>query len=121
MSLEQLAASAAQRSEAFDAVNEQRTGDGGFSVGDVQSFNDNSKKAFYREFQKVVEESDVVLEVLDARDPMGTRALDVEERIRSMAKKRLIIVLNKIGGLLERGWRRKAPCSHLCSLLAFQT
>ncbi|KAI9007774.1 P-loop containing nucleoside triphosphate hydrolase protein [Hyaloraphidium curvatum] len=92
-SLEELAASAARRGDAFD---EQRGNGESSGHGDYETLNDNSKRAFYREFQKVVEESDVVLEVLDARDPMGTRAMDVEERIRTSAKKRLILVLNKI-------------------------
>lgn len=38
-----------------------------------------SRKAFYRELKKVLEEADVVLEVLDARDPMGCRNAEVEQ------------------------------------------
>ena len=36
-----------------------------------------ARKAYYREFRKVVDASDVVLEVLDARDPMSCRCLQV--------------------------------------------
>ncbi|KAI7868981.1 P-loop containing nucleoside triphosphate hydrolase protein [Spinellus fusiger] len=58
---------------------------------------DNSRKAYYREFRKVLENADVVLEILDARDPLGTRTLQVERMIMdSGVSKRVILVLNKI-------------------------
>ncbi|KAJ1870936.1 nuclear GTP-binding protein nug1 [Coemansia sp. RSA 990] len=56
---------------------------------------DNSKRAYYREFQKVVQHADVILEVLDARDPLGTRAPQIERMIMD-ANKRIILILNKI-------------------------
>ena len=42
---------------------------------------ENSAKAYFKEFSKVVEASDVVLQVLDARDPLGTRSPDVEKAV----------------------------------------
>ena len=61
---------------------------------------DQSLRAYYRDFRKVVEASDVVLEVLDARDPLGCRCLQVEQAVLSSgANKKLILVLNKIGML----------------------
>ncbi|ORZ27559.1 P-loop containing nucleoside triphosphate hydrolase protein [Catenaria anguillulae PL171] len=41
----------------------------------------HSQSAYYREFQKVMEKADVILQVLDARDPMGTRAKHIENMI----------------------------------------
>ncbi len=37
-----------------------------------------SKKAYAKELKKVVEASDVVIEVLDARDPEGCRSKELE-------------------------------------------
>jgi len=57
---------------------------------------DGSLKAYCREFKKVVEAADVVLEVVDARDPMGTRCKQVEEAVMKYGqRKRLVIVINK--------------------------
>ncbi|NXX71345.1 GNL3 protein, partial [Spizella passerina] len=59
--------------------------------------NKNSKKSFCRELAKVLEASDVVLEVLDARDPMGCRCPQLEQAvISSGGNKKLLLVLNKI-------------------------
>ena len=58
---------------------------------------DNSKKAYYREFRKVLENADVILEVLDARDPLGTRTRSVERMVMdSGLEKKIILVMNKI-------------------------
>ncbi|KAJ8559357.1 hypothetical protein K7X08_003415 [Anisodus acutangulus] len=58
---------------------------------------DNSERAFYKELVKVVEASDVILEVLDARDPLGTRSLDMEKMVmRAGPEKHLVLLLNKI-------------------------
>jgi len=58
---------------------------------------DRSAKAYYKEFRKVVEAADVVLQILDARDPLGSRCLEVEEAVVAGGKsgKRLVLVLNK--------------------------
>ena len=55
----------------------------------------NSRRAFLKELRKVVDNSDVILHVLDARDPLGTRSNAIEEMVLSAPNKKLIYVLNK--------------------------
>ncbi|CEP23801.1 NUG1 [Cyberlindnera jadinii] len=57
---------------------------------------DKSRKAYDKIFKTVVEASDVVLYVLDARDPEGTRSRKVEQAVLQSQGKRLILILNKI-------------------------
>ncbi|KAK0561536.1 nuclear GTP-binding protein nug1 [Tilletia horrida] len=56
---------------------------------------DASLKAYFRELKKVISLSDVLLQVLDARDPLGSRSLGTERLIRSQGK-RIVLVLNKV-------------------------
>lgn len=47
---------------------------------------------------QVIEASDVILEILDARDPMGCRCPQLEEAVlKHKGNKRLLLVLNKTG------------------------
>ncbi|KAF4696789.1 nucleolar gtp-binding protein [Perkinsus olseni] len=49
-----------------------------------------------RELYKVVDSSDVILEVIDARDPMGTRCQKLEREIRkTRPNKHIVLILNK--------------------------
>ncbi|KAI9728662.1 MAG: hypothetical protein M1828_002768 [Chrysothrix sp. TS-e1954] len=58
---------------------------------------DSSRRAYDKAFQEVLSASDVLLYVLDARDPIGTRSPSIEQTVTStFPDKRLILVLNKI-------------------------
>ncbi|XP_033278009.1 nucleolar GTP-binding protein 2 isoform X1 [Orcinus orca] len=53
-------------------------------------------KRIWGELYKVIDSSDVVVQVLDARDPMGTRSLHIETYLKKEKPwKHLIFVLNK--------------------------
>ncbi|KAG8052346.1 hypothetical protein GUJ93_ZPchr0001g31101 [Zizania palustris] len=63
----------------------------------VTKSQDHSERAFYKELVKVIEASDVILQVLDARDPLGTRCIDMEKMVRMAdPSKRIVLLLNKI-------------------------
>ncbi|KAL4741395.1 P-loop containing nucleoside triphosphate hydrolase protein [Aspergillus similis] len=64
----------------------------------VTAGKETSRRAFDKVFKKVVEAADVILYVLDARDPEGTRSKEVEREIMAAdgGQKRLILILNKI-------------------------
>ena len=59
-------------------------------------FSKGQSKRIWIELYKVIDSSDVVIHVLDARDPLGTRCRTVEKYIREEAPhKHLVFVLNK--------------------------
>ena len=59
-------------------------------------FNKGQSKRIWNELYKVIDSSDVVIHVVDARDPLGTRCRSVEKYIREEAPhKHLIFVLNQ--------------------------
>ncbi|EIW53047.1 uncharacterized protein TRAVEDRAFT_75218 [Trametes versicolor FP-101664 SS1] len=62
------------------------------------------RRHYIRALHKVIDESDIVILVLDARDPEGCRSRLVEEEVRRRESegKKLVFVLNKIVQL-ERG------------------
>ena len=70
----------------------------GLTEPSLSNRKDGSRKAFDKVFKQVVDQADVVLYVLDARDPDGTRSKEVERMVMAAASggKRLIFILNKI-------------------------
>jgi nuclear GTP-binding protein len=84
----------------MDEDNESASDDdvGGVEINGLPTRKDGSRKAFDKIFKQVVDQADVVLYVLDARDPEGTRSKEVERMVMAAASggKRLILILNKI-------------------------
>ncbi|RBR27115.1 uncharacterized protein FIESC28_00088 [Fusarium coffeatum] len=73
-------------------------------------FDKGQSKRIWNELYKVIDSSDVVIHVLDARDPVGTRCLSVEKYLKEEAPhKHLIFVLNKcdlVPTSVAAGWVR---------------
>jgi nuclear GTP-binding protein len=93
-SLAQLAAATA----ATSAASEHATS------GESGKTKEQLRRHYIRTLHKVVDQADVVLLVLDARDPAGCRSRLVEEEVRRREAegKRLVFVLNKIGARARR-------------------
>ena len=70
--------------------------DGELTTAREPIFSKGQSKRIWNELYKVIDSSDVVIHVLDARDPEGTRCRSVEKYIREEAPhKHLVFVLNK--------------------------
>lgn len=87
-----------QKQSQFDArtVGEATANDASVRSA-AESHGQQSRRAYLRDLKKVISSSDVILQVLDARDPLGTRIHPaVESSILSHFDKRMVLVLNKI-------------------------
>lgn len=69
-----------------------------FATSTRPQSHESSRRAYDKVFKSVLSSADVILYVLDARDPNGTRSREVERQIMAAdaGSKRLILVLNKI-------------------------
>lgn len=63
-----------------------------------QKNKERSRRHYVRMLRRVIDESDIILLVLDARDPQGCRSRLVEEEVRRRESegKKLVFVLNKV-------------------------
>ncbi|ORY87159.1 GTP-binding protein [Protomyces lactucae-debilis] len=107
-SLADFAASIAKRNAQANGSDDASVVDGestdqdeewtGFDASESALKKETSRKMFDKDFKQVVEDSDVILYIVDARDPEGTRSREVEKMVLNAARgeKRLILVLNKI-------------------------
>jgi len=85
-------------------------------AGDAARATAQNRKAYYRQLRKVVGAADIIVCVLDARDPEGCRARAVERQALGLGK-RVVLLLNKIDLVpadVARAWlahlRREFPC-----------
>ncbi|KAM4612495.1 guanine nucleotide-binding protein-like 3 [Polymixia lowei] len=71
----------------------------------------SSKQFLCSELNKVIDASDVLLEVLDARDPLGCRCPQLEEAVlQREGNKKLVFVLNKIDLVPKENVERWIRC-----------
>lgn len=71
-------------------------------------FEKGQSKRIWGELYKVIDSSDVVVQVLDARDPQGTRCHHLEKHLKENCKhKHLVLLLNKcdlVPAWVTKGW-----------------
>ena len=123
--LAEMASSAQSRNEFFQQQSEIKAAEQAKinpaqNAADKNSANNAvaTRRAFYKELNKMMDDADVLLEVLDARDPLGCRARNAESKFLGVNKdRRIVLVLNKIDlvppEVVEK-WlvylRREYPC-----------
>ncbi|KAG4076296.1 hypothetical protein HA402_014845 [Bradysia odoriphaga] len=88
------------QSENYDSLKDRDLEKEDSGVKDVVRdwvFGAGQSKRIWNELYKVIDSSDVLIQVLDARDPLGTRSKYIEEFIKKeKAHKHLFFVLNKV-------------------------
>ncbi|KAL9614857.1 MAG: hypothetical protein Q9167_000690 [Letrouitia subvulpina] len=104
--MEALLASAKAQAAEYEEVLDDDDNDDSNGMSDVSSSDgigpthnhDFSRRAFDQVYKSVLSSADILLYVLDARDPNGTRSREIEREIMAAdsGSKRLILILNKI-------------------------
>ncbi|KAH9802774.1 nuclear/nucleolar GTPase 2 [Citrus sinensis] len=102
--------------DAFEQKNDASTsaegveGDGFRDLVRHTMFEKGQSKRIWGELYKVIDSSDVVVQVLDARDPQGTRCHHLERHLKEHCKhKHMILLLNKcdlVPAWATKGWLR---------------
>lgn len=102
--------------DAFEQKNGASTsadggeGDGFRDLVRHTMFEKGQSKRIWGELYKVIDSSDVVVQVLDARDPQGTRCHHLERHLKEHCKhKHMILLLNKcdlVPAWATKGWLR---------------
>ncbi|XP_010242939.1 PREDICTED: nuclear/nucleolar GTPase 2 [Nelumbo nucifera] len=98
-----------QRVASNESVEESE-GDGFRDLVRHTMFEKGQSKRIWGELYKVIDSSDVVVQVLDARDPQGTRCYHLEKHLKEHCKhKHMVLLLNKcdlVPAWATKGWLR---------------
>ncbi|XP_022133818.1 nuclear/nucleolar GTPase 2 isoform X1 [Momordica charantia] len=99
-----------EENHADNATAEGSEGDGFRDLVRHNMFEKGQSKRIWGELYKVIDSSDVVVQVLDARDPQGTRCYHLERHLKEHCKhKHVVLLLNKcdlIPAWATKGWLR---------------
>lgn len=83
-------------------------------------FKAGSSKRLWNELFKVLDSSDVVLYILDARDPMGTRSRYIEQYMKKeKPNKHFIFIINKVD--LVPVWITVSSCPQCVNCFSIET
>ncbi|CAK5111129.1 unnamed protein product [Meloidogyne enterolobii] len=91
-SLEEFVKKAENDRELFESAHDQYLVD---SLPEIVESDGKSARTYASEVRKTIENADILIEVLDARDPIGSRSPKIEKLVIDKGK-RLVLLLNKI-------------------------
>lgn len=98
--METMVSAAEQRGDSYDDSKDRDRVTDAPALWDAPRewiFGAGQSKRIWNELYKVIDSSDVIIQVLDARDPMGTRSETIEKYMKKeKAHKHLMFVLNKV-------------------------
>ncbi|GMI06204.1 hypothetical protein TrRE_jg7161, partial [Triparma retinervis] len=99
-SLEELAGNAIRDNEEYSmgaskGAGGAQNGGGIKTITEHGAHGNTNRRAYLKDLKAVIKQSDVILEVVDARDPNGFRSTTLEDQVLANSGKRLVVVLNK--------------------------
>lgn len=92
----------AKRKNEQEAIQEKTKDENKIDSEDLQNVEPNYRyikgqsKRIWNELYKVIDSSDVLIHVLDARDPIGTKCPSIEKYLKQAQHKHLIYLINKV-------------------------
>jgi len=117
-SVEAMLEDAQKKKAAFEQAQREKVEDLGDSQKSTSAKGTRESQNFWRQVNAVIEEADIILHILDARDPEGSRCKKIEQAVANKEDKKSVLVLNKIDLIPEesaKAWlkyyrRTVGPC-----------